>query len=144
MSGLDLFGELDLTKPTQNLTFEAAAVNFDFQFSDHQDDVDTVSSAVHDQSDYLFYLFAFGATGTIALTFFESDNGSDWDAITADTSKWRKKQGHGNSDTYASVVQYLGTKDYFRITITPSDFAAACPIVYGHLRGNKRLKQLVS
>jgi hypothetical protein len=144
MSGFDLFAELDLTKATSAPTFQSSPVNFDHQFSDHQDDVDTVSSAIHDQMDYLFYLMTYGSTGTLVLTFFESSDGSSWTAITTDTSKWRKKQMHGNSNTYATVIQYLGTLDYFRITITPSGFSAASPLIYGFLRGNKRLKTINS
>jgi hypothetical protein len=144
MSGIDLFNHLDITKPTYSAAFQSSAVNFDFQFSDHQDDVDTVSSAFNTQEDILFLTLNYGSAGTLAFTYFESDDGNTWAAITTDTTKWRRKQCHGNSNTYASIHQYLGTKDYFRITITPSGFSAAAPLVYGHLRGNKRLKQLAA
>lgn len=132
---VDPFCTLDIVKPTYAASFQSSAVNFDTNYKTLMTLVSANASSFLTQNDILLFVFCYGATGTLAFTYFDSPDGTTWTATTQVRSKLAHNQG---ADTYGTLFQYMGNQPYFRITMTPTSFAAAAPLVYGTVYGNKR------
>lgn len=141
---IDAFAELDITLPTYAPTYQSSPVSLVIDYVTLMSSVSLNASAFHKQEDILAFFATYGTVGTNAFTIFESDTDSSYVEITSDTTKWRSKKMHGTTNTYGTIFQYLGTKKFCKITITPSTYSAAAPLVYGLVRGNKRLTQNVA
>jgi hypothetical protein len=136
----DIYKELALKLNTAHvLNFQAAGVNRDINFPGLNDETSANSRFIANQYDVLLLTLIHGSgLGTVAFTYFESDDGASWTEITSDTTLWRRTTPVGDSTALNHIHQYLGTKKYFRVTITPADFGATATlmslIVCGPLR----------